>query len=220
MLGNYTDILIYRLEGTATNTGNAVIDFEITYTATAFFRAFAMMTLGIALYKLGFVQGKLRLTSYRKICMGCLAVGLPIVIFGLIQAYSHNFSMTNYFSIFGTLVLNTLGAVWLVIAYLAAINWWCKGNTYLAFQHAIADVGRMALSNYLLQSLIGTSIFYGYGLGLYGQMQRWQLVLIMLMIWVVQIKLSQWWLQRFTQGPCEYLWRSLIYFKLPPLVKR
>ena len=152
--------------------------------------------------------------------MGCLAVGLPIVIFGLIQAYSHNFSMTNYFSIFGTLVLNTLGAVWLVIAYLAAINWWCKGNTYLAFQHAIADVGRMALSNYLLQSLIGTSIFYGYGLGLYGQMQRWQLVLIMLMIWVVQIKLSQWWLQRFTQGPCEYLWRSLIYFKLPPLVKR
>lgn len=217
MQGSYDDILNYRFEGK--DTGAALLDFELFFLLSALFRAAAMMTLGMALYKLGFVQGQFSLNSYRKACTICALIGLPIILLGLIRAYIHHFNMTDYFSPFGTLVLNTLGSVWLVIAYISGINCWCMSNVYRSLQQALANVGRMALSNYLLQSLIGTSIFYGYGLGLFAQVQRWQLVIIMLAIWVVQIAFSRWWLHRFTQGPIEYLWRCLTYFKIQPLLK-
>jgi len=127
--------------------------------------------------------------------------------------------MESYFSRFGGFVMNTIGTVFLVISYIAGVNWWCKGAVFIRFQGLLANVGRMALSNYLLQSLIGTSIFYGYGLGWYGQLDRWHLLVIMFAMWGAQLALSYVWLAWFRQGPIEYLWRCLTYFKLQPFMK-
>ena len=81
----------------------------------------------------------------------------------------------------------------------------------------LAAVGRMALTNYLLQSLVFSTVFYGYGLGLYGKVGPAANVALTALIYGLQIPLSVWWLQRFRFGPAEWLWRTLTYGKLQPM---
>jgi uncharacterized protein len=81
----------------------------------------------------------------------------------------------------------------------------------------LAAVGRMALSNYLLQSLICSMIFYGYGLALFCKVRPSLCLLLTIIIWLIQIPLSVWWLRRFQFGPIEWLWRSLTYGQCPPM---
>lgn len=84
----------------------------------------------------------------------------------------------------------------------------------------LAPAGRMALTNYLLQSVVGTLVFYGYGLGLYGEVPRaWQVVLVV-GVFALQLALSAWWLERFRYGPVEWLWRSITYLRLQPMRRR
>jgi uncharacterized protein len=84
-------------------------------------------------------------------------------------------------------------------------------------QHALAAVGRTALSNYLGQSLVCTMIFYGHGFGLFGKVERWQQALIVVGVWAVQIVLSLVWLRYLRYGPAEWAWRSLTYWRLQPM---
>jgi uncharacterized protein len=81
----------------------------------------------------------------------------------------------------------------------------------------LAAVGRMALSNYLFQSLVFTTFFYSYGLGLYGKLGPALLSVLSVFIFALQILLSRWWLRRFRFGPAEWLWRTLTYGKLQPM---
>jgi uncharacterized protein len=81
----------------------------------------------------------------------------------------------------------------------------------------LAAVGRTALSNYLLQSLICTTIFYGYGLALFGKVSPTLGLLLTVAVFLIQIPLSVWWLRRFQFGPIEWLWRSLTYWKRQPM---
>jgi len=81
----------------------------------------------------------------------------------------------------------------------------------------LAPVGRMALTNYLLQSLVWTWVFYGHGLGLWGQLPRWSHPLFVLGFFAVQVVFSHWWMTRFRFGPFEWLWRSLTYLSLQPM---
>ena len=86
-----------------------------------------------------------------------------------------------------------------------------------AWLRAVAPAGRMALTNYLAQSVIGTLLFYGYGLGLWGGVSRaWQ-VLGVGVVFALQVALSRWWLSRFRYGPMEWLWRAFTYLQWPPM---
>ncbi len=89
-----------------------------------------------------------------------------------------------------------------------------QGRTRLA---PLASVGRTALSNYLLQSMICTTIFYGYGLGLYKRVGPAFGMWLGILIYLPEVVLSVWWLSRFQFGPAEWLWRSLTYGKLQPM---
>ncbi|WP_342315106.1 DUF418 domain-containing protein [Lysobacter sp. FW306-1B-D06B] len=81
----------------------------------------------------------------------------------------------------------------------------------------VAPAGRMALTNYLLQSVIGTLVFYGYGLGLWEQVpRRWQLLGVVV-VFALQVLASRWWLARFRFGPVEWLWRACTYGRFPPM---
>jgi uncharacterized protein len=79
---------------------------------------------------------------------------------------------------------------------------------------ALAATGRLALSNYLLQSLVCTALFYGYGLGAFGLARRWQLPLA-LVIFALQLALSRWWIARGRAGPAEWVLRTLTYARPP-----
>ncbi|QHG87524.1 DUF418 domain-containing protein [Xanthomonas sp. NCPPB 1638] len=81
----------------------------------------------------------------------------------------------------------------------------------------LAPAGRMALSNYLLQSALCTWIFYGYGLGYFEQLPRCWQVPFALGVFGMQLALSRWWLQRCCFGPVEWLWRGATYLRLPPM---
>ena len=75
----------------------------------------------------------------------------------------------------------------------------------------------MALTNYLLQSLVGTLVFYGYGLGLWGRVpRRWELLGVVV-LFAMQVVASRLWLSHFRFGPVEWLWRAFTYGRFPPM---
>ena len=75
----------------------------------------------------------------------------------------------------------------------------------------------MALTNYLTHSIVCTTLFYGYGFGLFGQINRTGLAAIVLAIWIFQLIVSPIWLKYFRFGPAEWLWRSLTYWRIQPM---
>jgi uncharacterized protein len=81
------------------------------------------------------------------------------------------------------------------------------------------EVGRMGLTSYLMQALIGTWLLFSYGLALLGNFGASVWAAISLIVFALQIVFSKWWLGRFQYGPAEWLWRSLTYFKEWPLKK-
>jgi uncharacterized protein len=83
-----------------------------------------------------------------------------------------------------------------------------------------APLGRMALTNYLAQSLVFGWIFYGYGLGLFGELDVSTALALGIALYVAQVLASRWWLGRYRFGPLEWLWRALMYGRLPLLRRR
>jgi len=77
--------------------------------------------------------------------------------------------------------------------------------------------GRMALSNYLMQSVIGALVFYGFGLAQFNSLSRLELAAFVFLVCIFQLIFSVIWMKRFHYGPAEWLWRSLTYWKLQPL---
>jgi len=102
------------------------------------------------------------------------------------------------------------GYLGLVISLLNSEKWAKRLNKF-------APLGRMALTNYIMHSVILTSIFYGYAGGMFGQISRAPQMLIVLAIIVFQLLFSSWWLNRYQFGPLEWLWRSLTYKKKQPM---
>jgi uncharacterized protein len=103
----------------------------------------------------------------------------------------------------------------LAFGYLGIIAWMLARSATARFVAWLAPVGRMALSNYLLQSLVASTIFYGYGLGMWGRIGRGSQVLLVVVIFAAQVVLSRWWLSRYRFGPAEWLWRWGTYGKRP-----
>jgi len=105
----------------------------------------------------------------------------------------------------------------LALAYGATMTLAAQGKAGPWLRRWLAPAGRMALSNYLVQSLIGTLLFYHYGLGLWGQVGRAGQVLLVFTVFGLQLLVSRWWLARFQFGPVEWLWRAITYWTLPPM---
>jgi uncharacterized protein len=106
--------------------------------------------------------------------------------------------------------------VTLSIAYVAAVTllFWRKPHGSLLSK--TAPLGRMGLTTYLMQTVFGVLVFYGFGLGLLGEIGVATCVAVGIAFFVVQLFISRWWMRYFNLGPIEWLWRSLTYFKLQP----
>jgi uncharacterized protein len=123
-----------------------------------------------------------------------------------------------------TSVLQNVGRMCLVFAapamsffYASTIILLTQSEAWRQRLAPLAAVGRMALSNYLFQSLICTIIFYSYGLALFCKVRPSLGLLLTIIIFLIQIPLSVWWLRRFQFGPVEWLWRSLTYWQCQPM---
>jgi len=110
-----------------------------------------------------------------------------------------------------------LGGALMCLGYLAWIVRGLQSPTMAPRLGVLAPAGRMALTNYLTQSVVCTLIFYGYGLGYFEQLPRaWQVPFV-LVLFALQVAFSHWWLARFRFGPMEWLWRAATYLQLPPM---
>jgi uncharacterized protein len=113
--------------------------------------------------------------------------------------------------------LQMVGGALMALGYLAWVVHALQGAAAAGLLRWLAPAGRMALTNYLLQSLVMTWIFSGYGLGFFEQLPRaWQPALA-LAFFVLQVLASRWWMARFRFGPVEWLWRWTTYGKPPPM---
>jgi len=174
--------------------------------------AILMMLIGMALFKKGLLQGLRTRPFYGYLSIAGFIVGLPINGYEVWRAYSADFELLEAFT-----VLNPsyhIGRLAMAMGYLGLVIWWCKGTQLLEFRQRLSAVGRMALTNYLMHSLIALLLFTGAGFGLVGKLERWQLYPVILVIWVLQLWFSSWWLRRRSFGPVEALWRRLTYGRL------
>ncbi|WP_259366367.1 MULTISPECIES: DUF418 domain-containing protein [unclassified Colwellia] len=110
-----------------------------------------------------------------------------------------------------------IGQYLLSAGYLGLVVCALNKQKWQQFFVAFSPMGQMALTNYLMHSVILTSIFYGYAGGQYGEISRAPQMLIVIAIIVTQIILSKWWLNRYRFGPMEWLWRSLTYKQMQPM---
>jgi|GEM_PF-3635900 len=111
-------------------------------------------------------------------------------------------------------ILTLIAGPVLSYGYLALIVTLTRTESWRHRLQPLAAAGRMALSNYITQSIICTLIFYSYGLGLSGQVGAFVGLVISATIWLAQLGVSVIWLKRFRFGPMEWAWRSLTYGKL------
>jgi uncharacterized protein len=116
-----------------------------------------------------------------------------------------------------SLVGQTFGAPALAIFYMSSLVLLFQRPAWQRVLSPLAAVGRMALTNYLLQSIISTLLFYGYGFALYDDVNAASGVLLAIAIYALQIVFSNWWLRRFQFGPMEWLWRTLTYGRRQPM---
>ncbi|HEX5747495.1 MAG TPA: DUF418 domain-containing protein [Archangium sp.] len=110
--------------------------------------------------------------------------------------------------------LNEMG---LAAVYVAGLVLLFQREAWQRRLMVLAPVGRMALTNYLSQTVISLFIYYGFGLGLMGKISPGASIALTLVIFAVQVVLSHWWLGRFRFGPAEWVWRSLTYGKAQPM---
>jgi uncharacterized protein len=181
-----------------------------------FWDALAMMMLGMALYKSGILQGEgtgdgpwIRLT------VGGFAIGLLVNGFEVVGAMASGFDIMAYFGF--AQWTYPFGRLGMALGYLGLVVLICRTGFWSGVRNALAATGRMALTNYLMQSLICLVLFTGAGFALVGKFERWELYLVVLGIWVFQLAGSVFWLRRFSYGPAEWLWRALTYLRLPAM---
>ncbi|WP_445383029.1 DUF418 domain-containing protein [Robiginitalea sp. IMCC43444] len=182
-----------------------------------FWRATGLMLIGMALYKWGVLLAKKSKAFYiRGLIIGC-SLGLLISGYGMYTNFNANFSFE--YSMYLGSQWNYWGSLFMSFGYICGIMAIAKSNAFPWVRDRLAAVGQMALTNYLMHSIIGVFIFWGIGLGLCGQLDRWQQLLVVVGIWTLQIFWSRPWLNRFHFGPFEWLWRSLTYMKKQPMRK-
>ena len=193
---------------------------EMIYFVLPFFLfldALMMMVIGMALFKLGVLDGGRDIKFYiRMMCVGFLT-GISINAYEVLLITNSNMDIieTNPYFRF----TYHFGRLFMGLGYLGLVILLIKIEKLESLRFRLACVGRMALTNYLMHSVIALFIFTGAGLGLLGKFSWSQLYLFVLLIWVIQLYISPLWLKYFYFGPVEWLWRLLTYLKIPKMVK-
>lgn len=173
-------------------------------------RAGGLMLIGMALLKWGVLSARRPAQTYVKMTLLGAVIGLPLILAGVISNFKAGWSIT--YSFFLGSQWNYWGSMPLALAYVGLIMLAQQRGWLPRIRAVLADVGRMALTNYLLQTIICTTLFYGHGLGWFGRVERWQQALVVLGVWIVLIAFTRTWLKRYSQGPFERVWRALTYW--------
>ncbi|WP_232703463.1 DUF418 domain-containing protein [Halobacterium wangiae] len=186
------------------------------YLSSTVWRVSGTMLFGMALFKWGVLTNDRSTRFYRRLVVVGAASGLAVVLAGVwyVEAADWSASAALFWIQF-----NYWGSLPLAGAYVGLVMLYARWRPGGVVTRTLAAVGRTAFSNYVLQSVLATTVFYGHGLGLFGRVSRVEALGVVAAIWAVQVVLSVVWLRYFRYGPMEWLWRVLTYGERQPLWK-
>ena len=170
-----------------------------------FLRGLGMILMGAGLYRLGFMQGDWSARTYRLAAGVGIGIGLPLASIGVLITALGDYSRDVAF--IGQ-VPNTLGTIPASLGYMSLIVLWNRGLDS-ALKQRFRAVGRMALTNYLTQTVLGVLVLTVILDA--APVNRAGILLFVLAVWTLQLWWSQAWMQRFRFGPAEWLWRVATY---------
>jgi uncharacterized protein len=173
------------------------------------------MLLGMAALKSAFLTGDWADRDYRRVVLIGFGIGIPA--YALIAwAYARSgfaLPMTFAYVMAATVPFRPL----MILATASLIILLTRDGG--AWTARIAAAGRAAFTNYLGTSILLTTLFYGYGFGLFGMFGRAELWLVVITMWALMLAWSKPWLDRYHYGPFEWLWRTLARWEVQPLRK-
>jgi len=174
-----------------------------------FWQVMALMLLGMALHKWNIITGGRSREFYLHMTLIGLGTGYLLSLTGVLINFQAAWTME--YSMFLGSQFNYLGSPAVALGYTGLVLLVSNSGRLKRFIRGFSALGRTAFSNYIFQTLICTTIFYGHGMGLFGSVERKYLLLIVVGVWIIQLLLTTLWLRRFRQGPLEWFWRSLTY---------
>ncbi|WP_035321953.1 DUF418 domain-containing protein [Peribacillus kribbensis] len=176
-----------------------------------FLSIFPLFLAGAAFAKAGWLSRPEEFRgNLRKVCMISLPVGFALKLLPYV------FTDSDWMMF----LQDNLGGPMVSIGYITGGVLLLRRKGILKLFYPFSFVGRLSLSNYLAQSILCTSIFYSYGLGMFGKVTIWQGSLLVILIYTLQVTGSWLWLKKYRIGPLEFLWRYGTYGKRPILKRR
>jgi len=196
----YLDILVAQAPEVAANESAGLY-------RNMLFDIGGMMLLGMALFRWGVLDGQRSTGFYALLAVAGYVCGVLMRGANVYHALVYGFDADALRAMEG--VNYDFGRLPMTLGHVGLIGLLCRWRVLAGPLRALAAVGRLSLTHYLGQTVFAITLFYGFGFGLYGRLERSELLLVCLALWAVLIPFSLWWLKRFRYGPMEWLWRSL-----------
>ena len=177
-------------------------------------RVLSCMLLGMALFARDVFSATRSRRFYTALVVVGFGIGLPLSAFGIYDQVAYDWDMVRCMGV-GSL-FNYFGSLFAAFGWIGVVMLVCQAGALPELRRRLGAVGQMAFTNYIMHSVICTTIYNGHGFGLFGSVDRvWQ-QLLSVVIFAVQLWYSPLWLERFRFGPLEWLWRSLTYWQRQP----
>jgi uncharacterized protein len=186
---------------------------SIYFYRSLFWDVAGMMLLGMGLMKLGVFTAARGRRFYRILAAVGYGIGVPLNVYAGAQLIAADFDPAR-----APLVATSayhFGRLAVALGHVAVVMLVCQSGRYGFLTRRLSAVGRMPLTNYLFESVACVILFEGFGFDLFDRLQRYQLLAVVVGVWLVQLAVSPLWLRFFRYGPAEWLWRALAYWQLP-----
>ncbi len=185
---------------------------QVFFTFISFnWRVLALFFLGASLMKSCFFRAE---NSAWHARLASIAIPLGLALEGL-SAYVDTLDAEPGAIALAGALGHEFGSLTLAFGFAGAVVWFVHSSVLPRLTSWLACVGRMALTNYLTQSVLMNVVLYWYGFGLWGELSQWAYMGIVVALFTCQVAFSVWWMKRFTIGPMERAWRTLTYGKKP-----
>ncbi len=178
-------------------------------------RVGGLMLLGMALLKADILTGRKSRQQYGQLAAVGLTAGLSLSAWGLSRFHAAGWRLPD--AVFFVPQWNYWGSLLAALGYIGLLLTIWKADAMRSLTSRLVAVGRTAFSCYILETVICTTIFYGHGLGLFGDFNRVQQLVLTGGVWAALLILAPAWLRRFRYGPLEWLWRTLTYGHRVPI---
>ncbi|CAN5565318.1 hypothetical protein BH10PLA2_BH10PLA2_38070 [soil metagenome] len=207
--GSWLDEMKYRAPG-------SFLMETVIFAVFTMWRAGGLMLIGMALFKLEVFNSTRSPRFYTLLVAIGGAIGIGVTGWGVRRNIAHDWDLS---CLFWGLNFNYFGSLFTSLAWIGLVMLICQAKALPILTNSLAAVGQTAFSNYILQTVLCTTIFYGHGFGLFGKVDRFSQFLLVCAIWAFQLLVSAWWIRNFRAGPLEWIWRSLTYWRRQPFRK-